>query len=222
MTGPSMKQRTCDVRVIGWPRSGTTWLANMLSGCGCVMRQRHELPRLQDIDRHAHVFTTRDPRNAIVSHYFFHLYHHAARLGQTFESLTLLDYAKQYFAVGGDYIGRLSCGWREYHERWLDLVENYNIANTCYEKLLLGTESELSRILSVLDVPFKEHDLKSVVGKQHKRVPYVKIDGWSSAPRTIIVGNVNEWKDHLDNEVLEFLRHYCGDIALKLGYQLGA
>jgi hypothetical protein len=174
----------------------------------------HALP-VDPKDRQ-YVFTTRDPRDALVSVYFFHLHHHDGSLEQTRENLPILEYAKQYFMVGGRYMGKLDCGWPEYHERWLDLeAANREIMTTSYEALMSNTKVMLSKILDGLGRPVSGSHVEAVIRGLSRQTRPSYVNSTARVP----VG-MSEWRDCLSGEALSFLRKHCHRTARKLGYIL--
>ena len=204
------------IAVVGWPRSGTAWLQKLLEdSLDMKVDKPHALP-VNPSDR-KYVFTTRDPRDALVSVYFFHLHHHGELLGQTRDNLTILEYMKRYFMIGGKYMGNLNCGWAEYHKQWISLImSNTDIVVTCHEGLMANRKYQLSRTLERLKTPIDEKRLEFAIKNslnQH-RPSYTR-------PETQVpAGMAGEWRGCLDNGTLTFLENYCGSIMHRLGYRL--
>lgn len=203
------------VTIVGWPRSGTTWLVNLFKTYLNTdqVRQSHALPG--SLEGYKHVFTTRDPRDSLTSLYFFHFQHHARYLGQTKKNLTMLDYFKKYFIVGGKYMAWLPYGWREYHEKWLSFTGDHPDITTSHEALFYDRDTEFPRILRGSNIDIDEKRLKLALDESRNAMRRSYTGGSNTA-----AGQPGEWENHFDDELARFVNDYCGDVALQLGYRL--
>ena len=220
--------------VVGWPRSGTTWLArliiNYLDGPSIepwTHQSKGEHPRCfrvhemenKDIkDNLASggkiVFAIRDPRDVAVSEYFF-MHGRSHPLAHSVADTTLYDYLQAIFVTQRG-------GWRAYTEAWLRLAsENEGIITTSHEALWADRGEALRGILCRLGIEPETASIQHAVGASqgYTRPIYIRTQDWKKQESTVPAGRPGEWKHHFTPEAIEFIEEYCGDLIQQLGYK---
>lgn len=220
--------------VVGWPRSGTTWLSRLIihyhdgpSVKLWIEREQGLHPysfRVHEIDRKKRkqyvadggkiVFITRDPRDIAVSEYFF-LHGRIYSVVDT----TLLDYLKIVFATAR---GKRE-GWRDYTRKWLRLAAaSDSIITASHEALWLDRKQELQRILYeagiIPDARRIQHASDASRTFDGTRPAYTRTRNWRKENLPALSGLPGEWQKHFTPEAAIFLEEYCGDFMRKLGY----
>lgn len=218
--------------IVGWPRSGTTWLSRLivhyLDGPGIRLwveardglhPRSFRVHRMDDEEiagRIANgdkiIFTTRDPRDTAASEYFF-LHNRAYSVVDT----TLYNYLKSVFVTERG-------GWRAYTEKWLRLVaENNNIITTSHEALWADRSGELQGILRRLGIEPEVATVRYATNASWKfgstRPAYTRTQNWRDKKPSVLSGRPGEWKRHFTPGATIFLEKYCGDLARRLGYK---
>jgi len=217
--------------VVGWPRSGTTWLDRLI----IHYLEGPEVEPWTEAERGLHprsfrvhnmtneevachidngdkiIFTIRDPRDTAVSEYFF--LHHKA---YSVMDVSLLRFLASSFMVERG-------GWKAYARRWLDLADtHYDIVSTCHEALWADRRGELERILHRLDIePDKaslDHAARVSWQFGSKRPRYVKEENWKKAEPSVLAGQPGEWRKHFGLKEKFLMEIYCGGLIRKLGY----
>lgn len=217
--------------VVGWPRSGTTWLARLvihyLDGPKVkpwIEAEKGLHPRSFRVHNMTHeavmahidgggkiVFTIRDPRDTATSEYFFlHNKVHSVT------KMSLVRYLTSSFMVERG-------GWKVYAQRWLDLVdEHYNIVPTRHEALWADRRGELERILHRLDIEPDEASLDHAARVSwqfgSKRPRYIKEENYKKAEPSVLAGQPGEWRRHFGPKEKLLMELYCGGLMRKLGY----
>ena len=210
--------RQTKILVIGFPRSGTSFLHNLLVdslGGTELTAKIHWEYQLANHDSPTVIHTVRDPRDVAVSGYFFYLGTFGHLHDQNFSNFKLLDFLKSAFSSG--FEGGWPCGWREHTEHWL----SKDVIHTQYERLMQNRQSELSRMLLCLGIETDTARVQYAVQQSYvvgwNRPPYVHKKGWQNAPKTAHP-TVGEWKNHFGQQEIEFVQDHCGHLMERLGY----
>jgi hypothetical protein len=223
--------------VVGWPRSGTTWLTRLiihyLDGPDTELwahqtmgwhSQCFRVHKIATEDRERNlalggkiVFIVRDPRDTAVSEYFF--MHNKSCLGKVHSvaDTTLYDYLKTVFVTGRG-------GWRAYVEKWLRLAQgSKDIIVVSHEALWEHRETTLLGMLRELGIePEAEKVLHAIDASRqisNTRPAYARVQNWREAEPVVLSGRPGEWRNHFTPEATRFIEEYCGDLMRQLGYK---
>ncbi len=173
-----------DVYLVGYPKSGNTWLDFLVA---CLLAPRCEdvnffcveefvadiyfnnAKQLKSMDRPRYfkshesydvryekvVYIVRDPRDVAVSYYYHHI-----KLRMIHEDASLSDFVSRF--VSGE-IGR-QCGWGEHVREWLDHFQSEtDFLLVRYEDLKKNNHNELSRIAQFLNIAVSDQRLENAV-----------------------------------------------------------
>ena len=222
-----------EILVVGWPRSGTSWLLRLLvhyfdgpslpvwswSTCGKHpgFDKKHAMTnRGQQGKQVVHII--RDPRDAAVSGYFFlqgrdsPIMEDRHLLGVS--SMSLLDYLETIFVK---HSGWQECpiGWREYIEEWLATPD---IIQVQHERLYYNREIELGRILQKMGIEVSRGRMDFAVRQSWEISGLRPIYPEQKSDRVSPAGCPGEWKRHFGKAESDFMREYCGELMARLGY----
>ena len=241
-----------EVIVVGWPRSGNTWLARLLADAldsplvgipergiepigqegldrdgDYLVRQLHLLPNFSDehtkfIPDSFHAAITRwqgeklaliirDPRDVAVSCMF---YWGIKTLSDTIWAMAEVEWP---IAIGGN--------WATYYDEWFNCGLPFSFVK--YEDLSAGTEAELRRVVSELDLK-PANDAATVVQRQAidvRRQQFVEKKGhhhpYGSGLQIkhLRKGIVGDWRNHFTRKDGEMLHGYFFEAMRRYGYE---
>lgn len=230
-----------DVFVVAYPKSGNTWLQNLLAGAvyGLDPRfapdhliqslvpdvhlapiyKRFQTPMffkthfLPDQRYRRVVYLVRDGRDVMVSYHHFLL-----ALQQTDLSLLQLIETGQ---------GLFPCKWRQHVESWLENPFRADVLYSSYERLQANPLAELSRICEFAGLSRSESIVRQAVAGASFESMKAKeqTQGWENPlwPKDqpfVRRGQVNSHQDEMPPEALASFEREAGDVLLRLGYPL--
>lgn len=198
------------ITVVGWPRSGTHWLQEMLKrATGLNVIHSHAIP-VPDLanEENRYIFIIRDPRDAFVSHYLLYLHDHPGSRRTQIEHLELFfkgkEMAQPYFHLG----------WVNHTHLLLEgAYLSPFIGMTRHESLMDDTQGELVRILCGHQILADEWKIEEVI----RAVSNIRCDPSSLPPEDM--GRVGKHREILDKKTECALWDYCGDLMEALGYE---
>ncbi len=229
-----------DVFVIGFPRSGNTWVARLLGDVldspvkarnnnlsigdegfqrpgKYTIRQEHTEPdNFSKEDKI--VLVVRDPRDVFVSamHYW---------------GIKDIETAA-HCVVYGKWPTPQGSGWTHFYHKWMRSFDKVSFV-ACYEELKEDTEGELRWMLDYLNVsPINDpaevvqrqaFEARKKYAKQHRReLPY----GFEIQNRALRKGIVGDWLNYFGEELINKIReanphgiNFC-ETAKEMGYDV--
>lgn len=239
---PKSEVRDEDVFIIGFQKSGTNWVRNLVAGViygadpefmpYSLLRdlipnrvpkepyyKRYATPtffKVHDLPRPEYkrvVYVLRDGRDVMVS-YFHHL---RAVRGPEVDFLSVVQADK-----------RVTSGvkWHQHVETWLANPYGAHMIVIRYEDLKRDAVNELRRFCAFVGVEREEAHLEWVARKasfekmRQKELRYggVGVRNWPSDRPFIRRGEVGSYKDEMPPDVLEVFLKDAGSTLRKLGY----
>ena len=220
-----------------YPKSGGSWMAEMLSDALGVPFPRNRLPMLRSSILHGHVMQSwnmhnilivwRDGRDVLVSQYFHSLFENdkgnARLVAQCRANLGFADYedVKGNIAAFMEYVFE-----RKRHPRmsWVDFVNRWAGCECCvhvkYEDLRTQPIEELTRIVRQLSGRKLHLDQAREIVERHS---FEKVSGRRPGEENVRSfmrkGVVGDWKNYFDREARERFYAYAGDALVRLGYE---
>lgn len=227
-----------DIFVVGYPKSGNTWMQLLLAGLVFGIDPRLTPDSLiQDLIPDVHytkfyrryltptffkthykpqpqyrrvIYLIRDGRDAMVSYF-----HHLAAIGTPPDCLKLVTTGE----------GLFPCRWHEHVDAWLDNPHEAEIVTVSYETLKRDPITELRRICDFagldrgpasLEFLARNSTFEIMRGKEQKF-------GWANAawPRNkafVRRGEVGSFKDEMPPEILEAFLKLSAPTLKRVGY----
>lgn len=223
--------------VAEYPRSGGTWVSQMLSEYLDVPFPRNRFPRFRTSIMHGHfryfptmrnVFVVlRDGRDVMVSYYYFSLFElELNNLGLVKimrKELCFDDYHDirrnlprfiEYVFVKKRYPG---FAWNEFVDSWIDR----DVAFIKYENLLQQPVEELSKAINkVCGITPDIEKLHEVVGKYAFRNLAQRNPGEENIKSFLRKGVAGDWKKHFSSEARKAFNEFGGRELIRLGYEV--
>jgi hypothetical protein len=220
-----------------YPKSGGSWLAQMLAEALELPNPRRRLPMLRSSMMHGHylwpmnlrniVMVWRDGRDVMVSFY----YHLVA--DNNFAGPTAKAHSRRLMGVSDvDDIranlprfielvseGKLHprFGWGEFHHRWKDNPRV--LAHTRYEAMLEDAGAELFRLQATLGGTRSRDVCKEIADRFSFERQANRQRGEADNSSFLRKGIAGDWKNHFSPEAARVFDHFSGDALVDLGYE---
>ncbi len=219
-----------------YPKSGGTWLSQMLSAALEIPYPRNRLPHLSsqiihgcylNVNRNIDtVVVWRDGRDTMVS-FYYHLMFEKSNTSAKFSKKIkeLLDVKDPYdiqkklpelieWSFTGGYPGY---SWSEFVNTW---HKRQNMIATSYEAVTQDPLKELKRVLVYFDRKnLSDTELKKIVEEYSFEQQSSRKPGEEDVTSFIRKGIVGDWKNVFNKEAKEVFNHYGGKELIKLGYE---
>lgn len=220
-----------------YPKSGGSWVAEMLSDALEIPFPRNRLPMFRSSILHEHmmhswnvhnmIIVWRDGRDILTSLYYHSLFYNdrgnAPLVDQCRAELQFKDYdnIKTNLPKFMKYVFE-----RKKHPRmsWTDFVEKWSECKKCvhvkYEDLRLKPVDELYRILTELSVWNIQKKKISEIVENHsfEKISGRKI-GVENKKSFMRKGVIGDWKNNFSSESKDLFCKYAGEALIKLGYE---
>jgi len=220
-----------------YPKSGGSWLGQMLGDALELPFPRNRLPLLTSSIMQGHyiwpgnmknvVVLWRDGRDVLVSQYYHSLFYNEKGNKRGVEitrrNVSFTDYEDifnnlpKFIEYTYKRKGNLGFSWTDFYRVW---GNRSNIIHTKYENLRAATAEELQRI--ILELSAKQLSSKRAneiadnfsFEKQSGRKP-----GQEDAKSFMRKGVVGDWKNHFSPDAKQLFDKYAGDALIGLGYE---
>jgi len=220
-----------------YPKSGGSWVADMLSDALNVPFPRNRLPMLKSCVMHGHMMHSwnmrnvlivwRDGRDILVSQYYHSLFYNdrgnAPLVDQCRADLQFSDYdnIRENLPAFMEYVYETKkhprMSWIEFVGKWADCK---NCVHVKYEDLREKPVDELNRIAHSLSS--MKIDLERVVNIVDNH-SFEKLAGRKAGSENkksfLRKGVVGDWKNHFTKDAKQLFMSYAGDGLVKLGYE---
>lgn len=220
-----------------YPKSGGTWLAQMLSYCLQLPFYRNQIPKLVPQIQHGHylyhsqiknvVILIRDGRDVMVSYYYHCLFlhenaHNYYEVQSTSKALNISDPddVEKNLPIFIDY-----CFSRKNHPNftWVDFCLDWiNKEKTIilYEKMLEDTSLELQHALEGLGVSrINSHRIDEAVETYRFSKQAGRQTGLENVNSFLRKGIAGDWKNKFSRESCDIFKFYGGKTLIQLGYE---
>jgi hypothetical protein len=227
-----------DIFIAGYPKSGNTWMQNLLTGLlfGIDPRlapdslvqdlvpdiyftkfyKRHLTPtffKTHDLPKPGHrrvIHLIRDGRDAMVSYF-----HYLAALGAPPDRLELVSTG----------VGLFPCRWHEHVEAWLANPYGADMITVSYERLKVDLLTELRRICQFAGLERGEGILSFIAqnctfeAMRETERKFGRADpAWPRDKAFVRRGEVGSYKDEMPPEVLEAFLQLSAPALRRTGY----
>ena len=214
-----------------FPKSGGTWVSEMLAECLEVPFPQHSLPTLKKSILHGHYYTQAPLSNAIILYrdgrdVLNSLYFHSV-VGNEFSSDAITRQIRTALAIDNpEDIERFMPRFIEYisgnpvfpRYSWSQFVDRWHgrpgVVETRYEALKSDTARELQRVIAArcaIEIPL---DRANQVA-ENNHITKKNASG-NSFRRKGIVG---DWRNNFSKEAVEAFKHFNGEALIALGYE---
>ena len=219
-----------------FPKSGGTWVGQMLGRALGLPFPRNRLPALRPSIMHGHylspwgmknvVVAWRDGRDVMVSWYHQQLIPHEwneLQVGRSRRDLPLEDYEDVY----GNLPAFIEYAFTRPHSpsfSWADFVRRWhgrkNAVHVRYEDLRTDTASELLRIVLGLTGEQLVPEEASAIAEEFSFERQAGRSAGEEDRRSFLrKGVVGDWRNHFSPEAREVFDRYAGDELIVLGYE---
>lgn len=228
------------ILVSEFPKSGGTWLSQLISDVLDLPYPRNITPKVEKSVLHGHhyfnnrfntpICMIRDGRDVMVS-YYHHMF-----FGNSIQPTYVLEKYKHQFGIDNpeDVMGNLP----RYIEQmftnyslggvktdWKSFIESYlgkkDVVLVKYEDLLSNTVSELSRVLKDIGYDGVEiNEIKKSVDKYSFKAQSSRVAGVEQKNSFLRKGVSGDWKNYFSKEARDKFDYYAGDLLISLNYEL--
>ena len=220
-----------------YPKSGGSWLTQMLGEALDLPNPRRRLPMLKSSMMHGHylhpmnlrniVMVWRDGRDIMVSFYF----HLVAE--NNFASPTTKAHSRKLMAVSDVddvaanlpkfielvSVGKLHprFGWGDFYKRWANHPKV--LASTRYEAMLEDAGTELHRLQAALGGLKTPAQCAEIAERFSFERQANRKAGVADNSKFLRKGIAGDWKNHFSREAAEVFDHYASEALIALGYE---
>jgi len=220
-----------------YPKSGGTWVGEMLSDVLDIPFPRNQFPLFRSSILHGHVMHSwnmqnvllvwRDGRDVLVSQYYHWLFENDrgnARLVQRCRAdLSFQDYndIRSNLIYFMEYIFERQrhpkMSWAAFVARWAGCERCVHVQ---YEALRTQPVDTLRHLIKQLTGKNLEvSDARKIVGAHSFKVLSGRQPGQENTQSFMRKGIVGDWVNYFDQEAKERFHAYAGDALVKLGYE---
>ena len=223
-----------------YPKSGGSWLSQMLGAALDLPNPRLRLPMLRSSIMHGHyanprgmrdvVLVWRDGRDVTVSqyHHIFSTNDFASKKGQQAAAQMLgsddtSDVAAnlpRFIELAATGQLRPPFGWSQFYEPWLE-AGAVN-ATTSYEAMLADAGGELHRIQSALGGERTVDQCAEIAERFSFRRQSGREPGSENSQSFLRKGIAGDWRNVFTREAAQAFEHYHGAMLRRFGYEANA
>jgi hypothetical protein len=219
-----------------YPKSGGTWVCQMLSDYLDLPFFRNQFPKFQSSVMHGHYLynprlknvyiVMRDGRDVMVSYYYQSLFKHERfndRLVKiTRRDLNFDDYSDikknlpRFIEYKFNNKKHPRFTWSDFVNSWIDK----NAPIITYENLLRDTTTVLSQaIYKVCNVQPDQNRLREISEKYSFKSQSSRNPGDENKLSFLRKGIAGDWKNHFSKEARQVFKKFAGNELIKLGYE---
>lgn len=226
-----------NVVVNEFPKSGGSWLSQMLAEVLGLPFPRHRLPMISSCIMQTHTLNPWNIRNAVVvwrdgRDVMVSLYHHMV-IGHEKTAPSRIEKFRQALGISdpNDIAGNMP----RFLERaftdpllprfsWPDFVSVWRgrpgVVEVRYEQLLQDAPAALARISSELGHPVPSSErLQEIVSRYDFQRQSGRARGTEASGRFLRKGIAGDWRNHFSAEASEIFQHHAGSALAALGYE---
>lgn len=219
-----------------FPRSGGTWLGELLAECLGLEFPRNRIPRTAECILHGHyinlpsnentVVVWRDGRDVMVSYYFYSLFVDGQGLNQelvrrTRRRVPFEDYSEVRTNLAAFietiYTNPPAHGftWSEFVQKWVERP----VVTATYEDLLADTPAVIAKVVSRLGaMPPSSGALQAIVDRNSFKRRTGRVPGEEKIAAFRRKGVAGDWVRYFDRRAREVFESYAGEELRTLGY----
>lgn len=224
-----------NVVVTEYPKSGGTWVSQMISEASGLPYARNRLPLLgpsilhgcwlNPSKRHTVLVLYRDGRDIMVSYYYHALF--PKEITSTVFSNKLISRLgikdpndiDQYLPIFIDWAFTQAFpkwSWSDFIDRWVD---DTTVCSTSYERLSQNPTEELTKIVQSLGMELKSSKITEIVQKYSFAAQSGRQPGQEDKNSFARKGIVGDWANNFTSESAELFQQFAGPQLIKAGYE---
>lgn len=236
--------RTPYVRICEYPKSGGTWLGQLIAGCLEIpfpRNRRPDIAGLRPCVLHGHhlyhdrikniVCVLRDGRDVITSAYYHILHHDRSSFlndpvrqflpSQDYRDVEVnmpafIEYMFTQPTFGGKRFARKQVSWSTFTQSWLE--KDANIVR--YEDMLKDTATAVAPVLHRLTGEIPDMCRLQEVAEQFSfKNQTARNPGEEDTNNFLRKGIAGDWRSKFSDEACEVFKHYAGDTLIQAGYE---
>lgn len=231
--------RASGIYVLGYMKSGTTWLCHLLSGVleipvlqpwtltapfvGPAVYHMHRFLPVKKV-RHRTAYIMRDGRDAMVSAYFHVVRENGGakrilehRFGRPFTAQNAKSNLADFILAMREW-NFSGPAYRQHIEAWK--THRSQFVTVRYEDLLTEPEHHLTRIVTELIGESPDSDKVRDVVKQNAFDRVTRRQPGSENPNEFLrKGIAGDWRNYFSPQAAIVFDDYAGDLLLELGYE---
>lgn len=220
-----------------YPKSGGSWVAQMLSEALDLPFPRNRLPTLGDSIMHGHyrpryvkspvVHVCRDGRDVVTSFYFHRLidntFSASREREKALQTLGIKD-PRDVFAYMPRFIELIANGNTHPGISWSQFVTSWQehptvVAVVKYERLLDDAASELRRVCRSIGKTIDNNTADSIAARFSFEAQTKRKQGSEDTGKYLRKGIAGDWKEKFSQEAKDVFAHYMGEGLITLGYE---
>jgi len=218
-----------------FPKSGGTWLAQMLAGLLSLPFPRNNSVSRQPCILHGHhqirpknkrvIHLTRDGRDVMVSAYYYFLINEK----NIFQNIWVKKMNKEDLNdVKSNLPQFIDIFFNNYksggtRKNWNDFVLHYlemkNVIQVRYEELNLHTSRTMSSLLHKLEIKTPSLPMEEVIERYSFKAQTGREKGQLDENSFLRRGNVGDWKNYFSRDAAEVFNFYAGEALISAGYE---
>jgi hypothetical protein len=220
-----------------YPKSGGTWVGQLLSEAFKIPFPRNRLPMLRSCILHGHSIKKRNMKNVVVvwrdaRDILISQYHHCLFLQDNFNAKEVGIAKKDLkFEDNNDIQKNLMRFIKYVYEdkrivnfSWSDFVNSWarrsDVVHVKYEDLHRDTTGELKRVVKELTGKIIElKELQRMVHKYSFKRQTGRKQGEENPKSFLRKGIVGDWKNYFTKDSKELFAQYAGEALIRMGYE---
>lgn len=226
------------IHVAEYPKSGGTWLTQLVSTYTGIVTRRNELAKYERAIMHGHYMydnsfnktlsIVRDGRDIAVSYYFHMIVgNNKIDFKKTLANRKKLkindpENIKENLPQFIQYLNtEYTKGFNKFS--WSEFIDSYldkdNVCLIRYEKMLEDTKAEMYKALNYLGYDIDESKLEETIQKFTFKKQTQRKPGEENKNSFLRKGIAGDWKNHFTKESAEMFDMYSGKTLISLGYE---
>ena len=218
-----------------FPKSGGTWLAQMLSELFVLPFPRNTSVSTQPCILHGHhlvsskhkkiIHLIRDGRDIMISAYHYFLLNENNPEKKSWKKRTGIKDLKDVKANLSLFIELFFENYRSglTNKKWPDFIDHYlsqkHVIQVKYESLNQDPISELTILLKDLSLIISNEKITHAVKKYSFHSQSGRKNGDENPTAFLRKGVVGDWKNYFNNDSAEIFNFYAGDALVTAGYE---
>lgn len=226
------------IHVAEYPKSGGSWLTQLISNYTGIVSRRDQLPRFEKSIMHGHylysnsfnkpICVIRDGRDIMVSYYHHMIIGHSrvsmdnVIRNRSKSGITDFENIKKNLPRFIEYLNTdYKKGYNKFS--WSDFINAYldkdNVCFIKYEDMLSDCENELKKVLKFIESDIDLKKVKSTIEQFSFKSQTKRNPGDENKKSFLRKGISGDWKNYFTEESASMFDKFSGEELIKLGYE---